>query len=44
MTQTAFAMLGQGSELSRPESLEHLLSGVALLLPMLDAIDRKSVV
>lgn len=43
MTQTAFAILGQGSELSRPESLEQLLSGVALLLPMLDAIPNAAI-
>ena len=43
MTQNAFAMLGQGGELSRPESLEQLLSGVALLLPMLDAIPNAAI-
>ena len=41
MTQNAFAILNQGNELSRPESLEQLLSGVALLLPMLDAKTRE---
>ena len=43
MTQNAFAILSQGSELSRPESLEQLLSGVALLLPMLDAIPNAAI-
>ena len=43
MTQNAFAILNQGNELSRPESLEQLLSGVALLLPMLDAIPNAAI-
>ena len=37
MMHNAFATLCQGDE-QRPHSLEQLLAGVAMLLPMLDVI------
>ena len=43
ITHNAFAILSVGSDLSRPESLEQLLSGVALLLPMLDVIPNAAI-
>jgi len=43
MTQNLLAILRQENDQFRPESMEHLLSGVALLLPMLDAIPNAAV-
>lgn len=43
MTQDAFALLCQGDDSNRPESIEQLLAGVALLLPMLDVIPNAAI-
>ena len=43
MTQNAFAILCQGNEQHRPETMEQLLAGVALLLPMLDVIPNAAI-
>ena len=43
MTQSAFAILCQGDDMNRPETLEELLRGVALLLPMLDVIPNAAI-
>lgn len=43
MTQSAFAILCQGDAMNRPETLEELLRGVALLLPMLDVIPNAAI-
>ncbi|MHC8305821.1 PAS domain-containing protein [Pseudomonas sp. PB3P13] len=43
MTPNALTNLCQGTDSSCPPSLEHLLSSVALLLPMLDAIPNATI-
>ncbi|UWF51886.1 AraC family transcriptional regulator [Pseudomonas sp. N3-W] len=43
MTQSAFAVLCQGSDQRRPETIEELLAGVAPLLPMLDVIPNAAI-
>lgn len=43
MLQRAFATLCQGSEAHRPHSIEHLLAGVAQLLPMFDVIPNAAI-
>ncbi|AYF86546.1 MULTISPECIES: AraC family transcriptional regulator [unclassified Pseudomonas] len=43
MTQNALAMLCQGADQQRPETMEQLLAGVALLLPMLDVIPNAAI-
>ena len=43
MPLSAFAILGQGSDRSRPDSLDELLAGVALLLPLLDVIPNAAI-
>ncbi|UZE09357.1 AraC family transcriptional regulator [Pseudomonas sp. B21-053] len=43
MTQNALALLCQGSEGNRPETIEALLAGVAPLLPMLDVIPNATI-
>ncbi|MGH8349601.1 MAG: AraC family transcriptional regulator, partial [Pseudomonas sp.] len=43
MSQDAFALLGQGDDSNRPESIEQLLAGIALLLPMLDVIPNAAI-
>lgn len=43
MTQNALAILCQGNDLNRPDTLEELLAGVALLLPMLDVIPNAAI-
>ncbi|MGY2257950.1 helix-turn-helix domain-containing protein [Pseudomonas sp. SDO55104_S430] len=43
MTQEAFAILGLGNEQNRPETMEQLLAGVALVLPMLDVIPNAAI-
>lgn len=43
MPQNAFAILSQQNEASRPQSLDDLLAGVALLLPMLDVIPNAAI-
>lgn len=43
MTQNAFAILCQANEQHRPETLEQLLAGVALVLPMLDVIPNAAI-
>ena len=43
MTLSAFAILAQGSDQGRPETIEELLAGVAVLLPMLDVIPNAAI-
>lgn len=43
MTKNAFAILCQGNEEQRPETMEQLLAGVALVLPMLDVIPNAAI-
>ncbi|WP_137806537.1 AraC family transcriptional regulator [Pseudomonas sp. G(2018)] len=43
MTQNAFAILCQGNDASRPLTIDELLAGVALLLPMLDVIPNAAI-
>ncbi len=43
MTQHALAVLCQGSDLNRPDTLDELLAGVAFLLPMLDVIPNAAI-
>ena len=43
MPQNAFAILSQQSEASRPQTLDDLLAGMALLLPMLDVIPNAAI-
>ncbi|MCF4996592.1 helix-turn-helix domain-containing protein [Pseudomonas syringae] len=43
MTQNAFAILCQENEASRPQTLEDLLAGMALILPMLDVIPNAAI-
>jgi AraC-like DNA-binding protein len=43
MTQNAFAILCQANEQHRPETMEQLLAGVALVLPMLDVIPNAAI-
>lgn len=43
MMQSAFATLCQGSESNRPQTIEELLAGVGLLLPMLDVIPNAAI-
>ncbi|WP_213938005.1 AraC family transcriptional regulator [Pseudomonas sp. dw_612] len=43
MMQNALAMLCEGSDASRPETIEALLAGVAPLLPMLDVIPNATI-
>jgi AraC-like DNA-binding protein len=43
MTQNAFAILCQGNDRNRPETIEALLAGVAPLLPMLDVIPNATI-
>ncbi|KAF2392013.1 AraC family transcriptional regulator [Pseudomonas frederiksbergensis] len=43
MTQNALALLCQGREGNRPETIEALLAGVAPLLPMLDVIPNATI-
>lgn len=43
MTQNAFAILCQANEQHRPETLEQLLAGVTLVLPMLDVIPNAAI-
>jgi AraC-like DNA-binding protein/PAS domain-containing protein len=43
MMQSAFATLCQGSESHRPHTIEELLAGVGLLLPMLDVIPNAAI-
>lgn len=43
MNPDAFAALCQGSDQSRPETIEQLLSGVGFLLPLFDAIPNATI-
>ncbi|PWU26973.1 transcriptional regulator, AraC family [Pseudomonas delhiensis] len=43
MTQNLLALLCQGHGLQRPETMEALLAGVSLLLPMLDVIPNAAI-
>lgn len=43
MTQNAFAILCQQDEANQPQTLEDLLAGMALLLPMLDVIPNAAI-
>lgn len=43
MMQNALAMLCQGNDTDRPETIEALLAGVAPLLPMLDVIPNATI-
>lgn len=43
MTPSAFAILCQGNDQHRPETIEQLLSAMALLLPLFDAIPNATV-
>lgn len=43
MTQSALAMLCQGQETERPDTIEALVAGVAPLLPMLDVIPNATI-
>lgn len=43
MAHNALDMLLHGNELHRPENIEQLLAGVALLLPMLDVIPNAAI-
>ena len=43
MMQSAFATLCQGRESDRPHTIEELLAGVRLLLPMLDVIPNAAI-
>lgn len=43
MNQKAFAILCQGNDQHRPESIEELLSGLAFLLPLFDAIPNATI-
>ena len=43
MTQNAFAIVCQANEQHRPETMEQLLAGVALVLPMLDVIPNAAI-
>ena len=43
MMQSAFATLCQGGETNRPHTIEELLAGVGLLLPMLDVIPNAAI-
>lgn len=43
MTQNALAIMCQGSNSHRPDSLEEMLASVALLLPMLDVIPNATI-
>jgi hypothetical protein len=43
MTQNALAILCQGNDASRPQTIDELLAGVALLLPMLDVIPNAAI-
>ena len=43
MNQKAFAILCQGNDQHRPETIEELLSGLAFLLPLFDAIPNATI-
>ena len=43
MNPSAFAILCQGNDQCRPESMEELLSGMVFMLPLFDAIPNAAI-